>query len=163
MDENVSFSDYSIKKRDENEKLYEIASTIEGLDDYEYAAIVDVTYKGVRYAFGTDISYSGKLGSFRTFEELDLSELTIDSIKAYRSYGKRYNWFKETGERPIYLVDVISLPYCPCRFYRACYFGFVPRDFSQKERKQEQIEANKTKRKRSRRLSLLFCADRHMR
>lgn len=127
VDENVSFSDYSIKKSDENEKLYEIASTIEGLDDYEYAAIVDVTYKGVRYAFGTDISYSGKLGSFRTFEELDLSELTIDSIKAYRSYGKRYNWFKETGE--IFIKNFLSMMSDPFTWLMLSLFLIIPAAF----------------------------------
>jgi len=97
-DENVSFSNYSISKNDEYEKTYKISSAIEGLGDYVYAAIVDVTYKGVRYAFETEIYSSGSFAWISTLEELDLSELTIDSIKAYRSYDNPPNLFRDLGE-----------------------------------------------------------------
>ena len=94
-DENVTFSDYSIGEY--SERAFQINCTIDGMGDYEYAAIVDVTYKGTPYAFETEISSSGTLEKIRTTEELELSELTIDSIKAYRSRENRYNFFREVG------------------------------------------------------------------
>lgn len=95
-DQNVSFSNYSISQFDG--KVYEIQATVEGLGDYEYAAIVDVTYKGVRYAFRAEMYSSGGLYRISAKEELDLSQLTIDSIKAYRSYENSPNIFRDIGE-----------------------------------------------------------------
>lgn len=94
-DENVTFSDCSISKQ--SDRVYDIECTVDGMGDYEYAAIVDVTYKGVPYAFEIELYDSGKLAHFNTTKPLELSELTIDSIKAYRSYENRYNFFKELG------------------------------------------------------------------
>ena len=96
LDEDVSVSDYSIYEG--NNKSYVIEAEIDGLkSNLEYSAIVDVTYKGIRYAFETDVYHSGKLGTIRATKELDLSELTIDSIKFYKSMDERVNIFDGIG------------------------------------------------------------------
>ncbi len=88
LDEDVSVSDYSIYEGNKNS--FTIEGEIDGLKSgLEYSAIVDVTYKGVRYAFETDVYRSGKLGPIWPTKELDLSELTIDSIKFYKSMDER--------------------------------------------------------------------------
>ena len=96
LDEDVSISDYSIYEG--NKKSYTIEGEIDGLKGtLEYSAIVDVTYKGVRYAFETDVYRSGKLGTIYATKELDLSELTIDSIKFYKSMDERVNVLEGIG------------------------------------------------------------------
>lgn len=96
LDEDVSISDYSIYEGNKNS--FTIEGEIDGLKSgLVYSAIVDVTYKGVRYAFETDVYRSGKLGPIRPTKELDLSELTIDSIKFYKSMDERVNIFDGIG------------------------------------------------------------------
>ena len=96
LDEDVSISDYSIYEG--NKKSYTIEGEIDGLKGtLEYSAIVDVTYKGVRYAFETDVYRSGRLGTIYATKELDLSELTIDSIKFYKSRNERVNILEGIG------------------------------------------------------------------
>ena len=96
LDEEVSFSDYSIYEGNKNS--FTIEGEIDGLkSNLEYSAIVDVTYKGVRYAFETDVYRSGKLGTIWPTKELDFSELTIDSIKFYKSMDERVNVLEGIG------------------------------------------------------------------
>ena len=96
LDEEVSFSDYSIYEGNKNS--FTIEGEIDGLkSNLEYSAIVDVTYKGVRYAFETDVYRSGKLGTIWPTKELDFSELTIDSIKFYKSMDERINVLEGIG------------------------------------------------------------------
>ena len=100
-DENVTFSEYTIsegKSSDsENTYFYDVFANVEGLGDYEYNVVVDVTYKDVPYAFEMEIyGDQRRLGTVVATEKLDLSEMTINSIKAYRSTDNRYNWWEET-------------------------------------------------------------------
>ena len=84
IDINVSFTNYSVSKVEEN--LYEVSGDVSGKGDYYYSIAFDVTYDGIDYSI--DTHYSGN--RFETYEELDLSKLTIKKATAYRSSYNTY-------------------------------------------------------------------------
>lgn len=83
--ENLSFS--FEKSYGMNNYIYELKGKISHTDTrYYYGYIVDVSYLGKEYSL-----YINPEDGLRTKEELNLDELTINSLKAYRSSYERTN------------------------------------------------------------------------
>lgn len=85
VDENVTFNNLSVSKVED--KKYKVNGDIKGIGDYYYSYAFDVTYDGVDYSFDSHF----KDFQFDTYEDLDLSKLTIKKATAYRSGYKTYN------------------------------------------------------------------------
>ena len=93
LDEDVTFKDLSFKeaKYANGYSFYVLEGKINNLSDFYYDLVFDVTYKGEDYSF----SYNLRDDKITTREELDLTQLEIKNVKAYRSSYKKVeeaNW-----------------------------------------------------------------------
>ena len=84
---------------------YKFEAEFSKLDDYYYAAIVEVTYKATDYAFEVSIN-KGSSRIVNVKEDLDLSQLEIKKATVYRSY---YNTYKSKPSPMMYLVVAIMV------------------------------------------------------
>ena len=83
-DLDVSFSNFTFKKVEENQ--YKISYKTTGLGDYYYSYIVDVVYQEKEYSFILS-DYDPYVS---TAEELDLEALNVTGMHAFRSSYKIY-------------------------------------------------------------------------
>ena len=76
-------------------------------NDYEYGLIVELTYKGQKYAMHRDLDNSEEFYLCSTKEQLDLSQLTIDKLTMTK--GPKY---KSALGTFIVIVVVIFITFC---------------------------------------------------
>lgn len=93
---NVTIENMSISQ-EPGFRTYKLNGKISNLEDYYYAAIIEVTYKNKDYAFEVSINKSSSR-RITVKEELDLSKLTINKATVYRS---SYNTYKSTSDAMI--------------------------------------------------------------
>ena len=88
VDTDVTFENPIIAKKDPTR--YELTVDIKGRGDYYYSAILDLTYQGERYAVEVDIDVYPPYTFYTLDKELNLDELTINKITAFRSSYQTY-------------------------------------------------------------------------
>ncbi len=81
----------NIQFRKTNDKEYKLSYDKTNFGDYYYAAVVDVTYKGEHRAFHTGLYADNVPAPITTNEDLDLNQLTIESITFYISTYHTYH------------------------------------------------------------------------
>lgn len=101
---NVSIEEMSLVKQAGYHK-YKLEGKVSNLDDYYYAAIIEVTYKDADYAFEVSIN-KGSSRIVNVKEDLDLSKLTINKATVYRS---EYNTYKSKPSPLMYVVITIMV------------------------------------------------------
>ena len=88
VDLDVTFENPIITKLDPTR--YQLEMDIKGRGDYYYSAILDMTYQGERHAVEVDIDVYPPYTFYTLDKELNLNELSIDKITAFRSSYQTY-------------------------------------------------------------------------
>ena len=104
VDEDVSFENLSFKntKYAHGYYYYVLEGKINRLSDFYYDLVFDVTYKGEDMSF----SYNLYQNAISTREELDLNQLKIKGVKAYRSSYKKVG---ETNWALLFVIAIIAM------------------------------------------------------
>ena len=107
-DESVKYSAPTIVRTQSTEYdyYYKVDSKFSNFGDYYYQAAVTVKYKGELYSFTIGTTYK----TFATYEELDLEQISVESISFYRS---DYNTYKNNGLYYAYAALLYAAQYLP--------------------------------------------------
>lgn len=104
VDEDVSFENLSFKntKYAYGFYYYVLEGKTNNLSDFYYDLVFDVTYKGEDYSFSYNLHYD----KITTREELDLAQLEIKNVKAYRSSYKKV---EEANWALLFVIAIIAM------------------------------------------------------
>ena len=104
LDEDVSFENLSFKntRYANGYYYYVLQGKINNLSDFYYDLVFDVTYKGEDMSF----SYNLYQNAISTREELDLNQLKIKGVKAYRSSYKKV---EEANWALLFVIGIIAI------------------------------------------------------
>ena len=106
LDEDVSFENLSFKntRYANGYYYYVLKGEIKNVSDFYYDFVFDVVYKGEEYSF----SYNLHQNSISVREELDMDELEIKNVKAYRS---SYQKAQETNGALVAFIFFVVLAF----------------------------------------------------